>query len=179
MQLTRIALVFLFLLSELAQARTYLWPLLLKGRGERTEEQAMELRGNQFPSVSASFTVEEFIFSLETSRFENESSDGNVSIATRYSDLSAWGGYHLFNFEQGSIYALVGLGSYEQKVESSVGNVTTQNSSSQKMLSGAGLEYLLETDFYLALAAGARLIWTEDLDPETMPELYLKIGIGF
>ncbi len=179
MRIKRSILGAVILFSCLAEANVYIWPVLLKARGELTENQALELRSNDFPSFGASYSFDRWIVSLDRSLYSNESDSGNVSIETQYSDFAIWGGYSLFQGEIWDLYAVVGTGVYQQKIETTVGGLSTSNRSSDKSLVGMGAEYLLRATPYFSFATGAKLNWTQDLEPELMPELYLKLGAYF
>lgn len=165
--------------SSLSQASVYLWPVIIKARGERSEDQALELRSNSWPSFGISYSFDRWIISLDTSKYTHASDNGNVSIETSYHDVAAWGGYSLFQGDIWDLYAVAGAAVYQQKIETSVSGLSTSNSSHDKSLVGMGAEYVLQTPFVFSLAAGGRLNWTQDLDPEIMPEIYLKLGAGF
>ncbi len=167
-------------LSCLCEARIYLWPAIIKARGERNEAQNLEMKSNQYPSFGASFTFDRLIFSLDFSQYEGESSSGNVTMETNYSDVVISTGYNLFTGEIWDFYAVASAGVYQQKIDTTVGSlVTTSNKSNDRNLIGMGAEYLIRTPSYFSAIAGGRFNWTEDLDPELAPEVYLKIGIGF
>lgn len=163
----------------LSEARIFLWPVLLKARGERSEEQSLELRANRLPSYGASYQFDQWLISVDRTIYSNSSESGNVSIETDYSELSLWGGYSLFSGDIWDFYANAGVGVYQQKVETTASGVSVSNGSQDKSLIGMGAEFLIRTPFYFSMITGGRLNWTEDLDPELMPEVYLKLGIGF
>lgn len=167
------------LVSSLGEAHVYLWPAIIKSRGEINDSQALELRSNQWPSLGLSFTFGQWIINLDSSQYSHNSDNGNVSIETNYSDVGVWGGYRLFMGEVWDFYAVVGTAVYQQKVETSINNLSTTNKSHDRSLVGMGGEYLLKTPFNFSFVGGARLNWTQDLDPEIMPEFYLKLGVGF
>jgi hypothetical protein len=170
--------IILFSLASQAES-IYLWPVIAKARGERNDQQALELNSNQWPSFGASYSFDRWMISLDRSLYNSDSDSGNVSIQTKYSDIAVWGGYSLFQGDMWDLFAVAGTGVYQQKVITSVSGLSTTNHSHDKSLVGMGAEYLMRTPSVFALVAGARLNWTQDLDPEIMPELYLKIGVGF
>ena len=169
----------LILFSSLAEARVFLWPVIIKARGERSEDQSLEFKSNAFPSFGASLTLDRWLINLESSKFQKDSDSGNVSIETKYSDVTLWGGYSLFQGPIWDLYAVAGTGVYQQKVKTTVAGLSTSNGSSDRSLIGMGIEHVIFTPFNFALTSGAKLNWTQDLDPEIMPELYFKLGIGF
>lgn len=163
----------------MAEAKIFIWPITLKARGERTENQDLELKSNQLPSFGFSYTQDKLLLSLDFSRYDGESNNGNVSIGTDYSDTGLSVGYSLFAGEIWDFYAVGTLGIYQQEVETSINGISTKNKSSDHSLVGIGGEYLINTPFYFSTAVGARLNWSQDLEPEIMPEMYLKLGVGF
>ena len=175
----RIIISTLIFFNCFAEAHVYLWPVLLKARGERSEEQALELRSNALPSFGASYSFESWIVSIDRSNYSFSSDNGNVSIKTLYSDIAVWGGYSLFSGDIWDFYAVAGTGIYQQKIKTIVGGLSTSNRSNDKSLVGMGAEYLLKATPVFSMAAGAKFNWTEDLDPEIMPEIYLKLGAYF
>ncbi len=179
MRIKRSILGAVILFSCLAEANIYIWPVLLKARGELTETQELKLRSNDFPSFGASYSFDRWIVSADRSLYSNESDSGNISIETKYSDFAVWGGYSLFQGEIWDFYGVVGTGIYQQKIETSIGGLSTSNRSSDKSLVGMGAEYLLRATPYFSIVTGAKLNWTQDLEPEIMPELYLKLGAYF
>ena len=170
----------LILLSTVvAEAKIFVWPVIIKARGERNDDQNLDLKSNYWPSFGASYSFDRWIISLDTSKFQKDSDSGNVSIETKYSDVAIWGGYSLFQGDIWDLYAVAGTGIYQQKLKTTVAGLSTSNSSSDRSLIGMGIEHLILTPFNFSLASGARFNWTQDLDPEIMPEIYLKLGIGF
>jgi hypothetical protein len=166
--------------SSFANAAFSFWPVLLKARGERNEGQSLELKSNYWPSMGVSYTFDNWLLSLDSSRYiGDESKSGNVSIQTKYEDTLISGGYSLFQGELWDFYAVATAGMYRQKVKTTISGLSSTSTSGQKALVGMGTEYLFKSPFNLSFAAGARLNWTEDLEPEIMPEIYLKLGIGF
>jgi hypothetical protein len=156
-----------------------LWPLIVEGRGERNDNQDLELRTNQLPSLGATVRFDRWAISVDSSQFQHSTSDGNVSIKTQYQDFAVWGGYSLFQDQLWNVYAVAGMGMYQQQVKTTVSDVSTTNTSSNKSLVGGGAEFALHLPAHLSAAAGVRLDWTEDLEPEFMPVLYLKLGAWF
>ncbi len=175
-KLISILILFFSLISE---AQVYIWPAILKARAERNEEQSIELRSNQWPSFGLSYVLDRYIFNFEKSSYNTNSDNGNVSIETQYSDSVLGFGYSLFQYDASDFYAVVSTGFYQQKIKSTVGSLSTTNRSEDKSLIGIGAEYLLRTPTFISLTVGGRFNWTEDLEPEIMPELYFKIGLYF
>lgn len=166
-------------LSCLAEAQIHIWPITLKARGERSEDQSLQLKSNQLPSFGISYTMDRYLFSLDFARYVNDSNNGNVEIETEYNDVNISVGYSLFTGDIWDFFAVATVGSYQQKVKTSINNLSTENKSNDRGLVGIGGEYLIQTPFYFSTAVGARLNWTQDLDPEIAPEMYLKLGASF
>lgn len=165
--------------SSVSQASFYFWPVIMKGRGERNDQQNLELKSNSWPSLGLSYSFDRWILSLDSSKYNKDSDSGNISITVNYSDVAAWGGYSLFQGANWDLYAVAGFGIYEEKVKTTIGALSTTNRSTNRNLLGAGAEHIFRTPFMLSIASGARMIWTDDLDPEIMPEIYLKLGLVF
>ncbi len=179
MRIRHILFCSLIFCSVWAQAEVYIWPVIVKARAERTENQDLKLRSNQYPSLGASYRFETWLVSLDYSRYENTSDNGNVSIETQYSDIGIWGDYRLFTGDIWDFYATAGTAVYQQKVTTTVGVTSTSGTSHDRNLIGAGIEILMRTPSSVSGLAGVRMNWTQDLQPELMPEMYLKLGIGF
>jgi hypothetical protein len=164
---------------SISEASVYLWPVIIKGRGERNEQQNLELKSNSWPTFGASYSFERWMVSLDSSKYSKDSDSGNVSISTEYSDAAVWGGYSLFQGDIWDFYGVAGFGFYQEKIKTTITSLSTTNNTSNRNLLGFGIEHIVRTPFGFTAATGARLDWTEDLDPEIMPEIYLKLGFVF
>ncbi len=162
-----------------AQAQNFtLVPLGLGLRFERAENQ--DLVSRQSFHLSAILDYDRFSFELGRDQFSSKTSEGNVSIKREYQDYLAWASYHLLGDDQFRFYIGGGFGFYQEQIATRVAGFETDSSTQQEFFSGGGGEFRwYPSSLSVLVSTGARMLYSQNFDPELQPHLFLRLGWRF
>lgn len=172
------SIVLLLLLSLTTQAALVVWPLGLGFRFERDENQGLKAQSHL--QMAAGLEVDAWNFEVLRSQFSSSTSEGNTSIKRDYQDFSAWAGYSLYDFEDFKLIASAGLGFFDQKVITQISGFQDTGSSNQEFMTGLAAEarWVPFANAFV-LSGGARLFYSQSLDPELQPDVFVRVGVKF
>ena len=169
---------FSLLLCHVCQASLVLWPLGSAMRMERDENRNLVPRIAQQYALGIAFNS--WSMELARSQFESDSEEGNVRVLRNYEDMTLWLGHQVSLSEQVNFVGSGGLGLYQEKIKTIVGVISSTSKSDQKLLFGLGAELKWKPfDLGLLLSTGARVLMSEDFDPNPQPEFFIRTGWQF
>ena len=175
---SKIVLSFILYFSVVSKAQSFtIIPLGFGLRYERSETQDLVTR--QSFHLAGILDVDQFSFELSRDQFSSKTSEGNISIKRDYQDYLAWASYHILG-EQFKFYVGGGFGFYQEQVSTQVSGFETDSSSQQEFFSGGGGElrwYPNQTSILVSI--GARMLYSQNFDPELQPHLFLRLGWKF
>ncbi|MFN9066108.1 MAG: hypothetical protein ACK5V3_02695, partial [Bdellovibrionales bacterium] len=112
--------------------------------------------------------------------FNSKTSEGNVSIKREYQDYLLWANYQLLGDDQLRFFIGGGFGYFQEQIITRVASFETDSSTQQEFFSGGGAEirwYLTRPD--VLFSSGARMLYSQNFDPELQPHLFLRLGFRF
>ena len=170
-------ILFLFFV-QVSHASIQVWPLGAGARFERDENQSLTPRVTQ--RLAIGLNIESIQVEIASDQFSSKSSEGNVSIKRNYQDFTLWLGHQFHQWNQLNLFAMGGLGQYQETIKTRVGTLTDESTSNSKTLMGVGLELRYQPfDVGLLVSSGARKLWAENFDPNLQPDLFVRLGFEF
>lgn len=171
-------ILFSLLFAHVSQASVILWPLGSAMRMERDENRNLVPRIAQQYALGIGF--DNWSVELARTQFESDSEEGNVRVVRNYEDMMLWLGHQVSLSEQVDFVGSGGLGLYQEKIKTVVGVISSMSKSDQKLLFGLGAELKWQPfDLGLLLSTGARVLMSEDFDPNPQPEFFVRVGWQF
>ncbi len=115
---------------------------------------------------------------FERASFEESSGNSTLNLKRTLEDSMLWGQYRAFSWNHTVPYVGAGAGFYKDKVDTTLGGVTSTNESKNKLLMGGCFGLSLDVP-YLWLSAEARLLFGDELDRQPTLGALVKIGVYF
>lgn len=171
-------IVFILLISQVSFGEIVVWPFGFAARIERDEDQSLVTRSSLQYAGGVRFNN----LSVELSRIElkSKTQEGNISIEREYQDMTFWLGHHFLIINKIEFVGAGGLGLYQEKVKTVVSSISDTSTSEQKPLLGLSGEVRWRPyELGLLLSTGARLVVSENFDPNPQPEFFIRAGWQF
>lgn len=173
----KIIIIFLLFTQNL-WASIIFWPIGLSSRLERDEDQSLVSRNVQ--QMAGGVRILNWSAELSRSTFSTSTQEGNITIQRNYEDFTLWLGHHFVITERLDFVGWGGLGIFIEKIRTVVGSASSTSTAEQKSLLGINGELRWKPfEWGLLLSTGARVLGSENFDPNPQPELYVRAGWQF
>lgn len=146
-------------------------------RYEREASQQMAARRPLNLGVGVRKAESSLIF--EYSRFTEESGNTVTPIERVHQEYVLWLNYNLHQFYQWNLFAALGAGVYQDRVKTTLMDISTTDKGELQAMGGAGAGLKILLWEHLILSAEGRMYMGQNFDPDLQLGALLRIGAEF
>lgn len=155
----------------------YISPLLFYIRYEKSEDQAAVRRDPQLLGFGVDYSSLEVSF--EASRFNTQTSSGNLVISREVTDYLFWARYRSWSYQRISVIAAAALGTYDEMIENRLANSTSVTKSQWNWATGLSGGLRFDLHERLLTSFEIRALFGKDYDPQPQIGFLLRIGFRY
>lgn len=155
----------------------YIHPLNISTRYEMDESQNLQRLDHHLYGIGLEFKSFELTF--EVNQFSTFTQLGNISVSREQSEYHFWGRMPIFKWEFVDIFGGAAVGSYDEKIKTSLSMSSAENKSVWNWSTGASLGLNFHLYRYLLTSIEVRTMFGKDFDPQPQYGGLLRVGLRY